>query len=80
MRCWRGKESDVEIAFITDLAAEQAYEEYNVKDLLQELFSSVPASSRMHLNQECASAEITSQRPTASVLFRYFGFASTFAL
>jgi hypothetical protein len=39
---WRGQESDAEIAFITDLAAERAYEENNVKDMLQEPFSSGP--------------------------------------
>jgi hypothetical protein len=36
----RGQESDAEIAFITDLAAEWAYEKNGVKDLLKE-----PASS-----------------------------------
>ena len=36
----RGQESDAEIAFITDIAAEWTYEENSVKDVLQEPFSS----------------------------------------
>jgi len=43
---WPGQESDAEIAFITDLAAERANEKNSVKDLLQEPFSSGPVGYR----------------------------------
>jgi len=43
---WPGQESNTEIAFITGLAAEWAYEKNSVKDLLQEPFSSGPLGHR----------------------------------
>jgi hypothetical protein len=39
---WRVQESNTEIAFITDIAAEWTDEENNVKDLLKEPSSSGP--------------------------------------
>src|ERR1700676_5200795 len=53
---WRGQESDAEITFITDLAAEWAYEKNSVKDLLKE-----PASSG--LVGCCAGAIRTREKP-----------------
>jgi hypothetical protein len=41
-----GQESNAEIAFITGLAAEWAYEKNSVKDLLQEPSSSGPVGLR----------------------------------
>ena len=41
-----GQESNTEIAFITGLAAEWAYEKNGVQDLLQEPFSSGPVGYR----------------------------------
>jgi hypothetical protein len=54
---WPGQESNTEIAFITDLAAEWAYEKNSVKDLLQEPFSSGPVGYR-------AGTIRTKRRPT----------------
>jgi hypothetical protein len=42
---WPGQESNTEIALITGLATEWAYEKKSVKDLLQEPFSSGPMGS-----------------------------------
>jgi hypothetical protein len=42
---WPGQESNAEIAFVTGLAAEWAYEKNSVKDVLQEPFSSRPVGS-----------------------------------
>jgi hypothetical protein len=42
---WPGQESNTEIAFVTGLAAEGAYEKNSVKDLLQEPFSSGPVGA-----------------------------------
>lgn len=43
---WPGQESNTEIAFITGLAAEWAYEKNSVKEVLQEPFSSGPMGAR----------------------------------